>query len=117
MSTARPTGRRIYGLFEIDAAGTVTYSRLEGEAPANLPPPEFYGRDLFSEAAPFLNGEELRRVVNEFMAGNAPASSVTFTCLYEDGQEERVRVLLARMREQSADGHTKSVLMHIRKGS
>lgn len=117
MDTGPQTRHRMYGLFEIDAAGTVTYSRLEGESQAQRPHPELDGRNLFSEAAPFLNAEELRRVVNEFRAGNAPAKSITFTCLYEDGQAEQVRVLLARMREQSGAGHTKSVLMHIRKGS
>jgi hypothetical protein len=116
MSATLLPRQNFYGLFQLDTSGTVTYSRMEGEGKADRPPTEFDGRNFFLDAAPFLNAEELKRVVDDFRASAVPAASVTFVCEYEDGPEQ-VRVLLARMCEQSDNKLTKSILMHIRKVS
>lgn len=110
MSTAAMTGQKLYGLFEVDGGDTVLYSRPEGGGQAWGPRT---GHNFF-EAAPILNAEELRRVVDDFRRSGAPAKSVAFTCLYEDGPEH-VRMLMARMREDSDMSHVKSTLIHIRK--
>lgn len=104
------TGQKLSGLFEIDGGDTVLYSRPEGEAQAWGP---HTGHNFF-EAAPILNAEELRRVVDDFRQSDVPARSVVFTCLYEEGPEE-VRVLMARVREGSEERRTKSTLLHVRK--
>ena len=116
MSATLPARQNSYGLFQLDASGTVEYSRLEGEGQADRPHPEFNGRNFFLDTAPFLNAKELKRVVDDFRASGALATSVTFVCEYEDGPEQ-VRVLLARMHGRADDRRTKSILLHIRKGS
>ncbi len=116
MSATLLPRQTFYGLFQLDASGTVEYSRMEGEGKADPPHPEFDGHNFFLDAAPFLNVEELKRVVDDFRASGVPAASVTFVCDYEDGPEQ-VRVLLARLCEQSDNRRTKSILMHIRKVS
>lgn len=115
MSATLLARQTFYGLFELDSSGTVMYSRMEGEGPADRPHPEYDGRNFFLDAAPFLNAGELKRVVDDFRASDAPVTSVIFTCVYEDGPEQ-VRVLLARMRVQTDNKRTKSILLHIRKG-
>ena len=116
MSATLLTRQNFYGLFQLDASGAVEYSRMEGEGKADRPHLEFDGRNFFLDAAPFLNAEELKRIVDDFRASKVPATSVTFVCDCEDGPEQ-VRVLLARMCEQSDNKRTKSILMHIRKVS
>ena len=113
MSAQVLAGQKVYGLFELDDDNTVLYSRLDDDGGAALPSAGFNGQDFF-RAAPFLNAEELRQAVDDFRASGAPARSVTFTCHYEDGPEQ-VKVLLARLRERSDAGRTKSILAHIRK--
>ncbi len=72
------------------------------------------GRDFFSEVAPFENAEEFRQCINNFRASSRQASSINFTCRYQDGPLN-VRVLLARIRERPEAHLTKSILVHIRK--
>jgi len=116
MSATLLPRQNFYGLFQLDASGAVEYSRMEEKGKADRPHTEFDGRNFFLDAAPFLNAEELKRVVDDFRASAMPAASVMFVCDYEDGSEQ-VRVLLARMCEQSDNKRTKSILMHIRKVS
>ena len=106
---------KLFGLFELDAAGTVLYTRLEregGAAPGGAP--DYTGRNFYTEVAPFRNVVEFRSRVDGFSRGSQPAHSMDFTCDYEDGPL-LVRVLLARMREHSQTDVTKSVLVHIRR--
>ena len=104
------------GMFELDAAGTVLYSRADADAPTAGPAPDFTGRNFFDEAAGFANAGELRRRVSLFRAGGAQADSFDFTCEYDEGPV-RVRVLLARIRERTDHDNTSSVLIHVRRRS
>lgn len=72
------------------------------------------GRDFFSEVVPFENAEEFRQCINNFRASSRQASSISFTCRYQDGPLN-VRVLLARIRERPDEHLTKSILVHVRK--
>ncbi|HEX8097648.1 MAG TPA: hypothetical protein VF507_06410 [Pyrinomonadaceae bacterium] len=114
MSTSILAGKKFYGLLELDAAGTVLYSRVEKNGDGDDPPPDFSGSNFFTEVAPFENIEEFRRRLDGFKRGEVPAQSFTFTCQFVDGPVP-VRVLLARIRERSKGGHTKSILVHIRR--
>lgn len=110
------SGSAPLGMFELDAVGTVLYSRANADGPAGHgPAPDLKGRNYFDEAAGFANAAELRRRVNLFRAGGAQADSFDFTCEYEDGPVP-VRVLLARIRERgSGYDQTGSVLIHVRR--
>ena len=116
MSASTLTKRKLFGLFELDHAGTVLYSRIEPEAKADAAPPDVAGRNFYEEVAPFENVEEFRRRVSAFANGVSPADNFNFNCLYGDGAQP-VRVLLARVRERTSNDRTKSVLVHIRKGA
>ena len=102
--------RKLFGLVELDAAGTVLYARLESDGGA----PDYTGLNFYTEVAPFSNVVEFRDQLERFSRGSQPALSFDFTCDYEDGPVQ-VRVLLARIRERSQADETKSILVHIRR--
>ena len=106
--------RKLYGLIELDAAGTVLYSRLEGDGAGAGTGPDLTGRNFYTEVAPFRNVGEFRQQLDIFSRSTQPAQSLDFTCHYDDGPLA-VRVLLARIRERSRADATKSILVHIRK--
>ena len=107
--------RKLFGLVELDAAGTVLYSRFEsdGALPAGSAP-DNTGRNFYTEVVPFSNVVEFRSQLDRFSRGSQPALSFVFTCDYEDGPLQ-VKVLLARIRERPQADETKSVLVHIRR--
>jgi hypothetical protein len=108
------TWPKLFGMFELDAADTVLYSRVEQVGRGDgVPAPDLSGRGLFEGGGPFANAEELRRRINSFRSNGAQADSFDFTCEYDDGPVP-VRVLLARVRERADREVTKSVLIHIR---
>lgn len=107
--------RKLFGLVEIDSAGTVLYTRFEPDGtPQSGPAPDYTGRNFYTEVAPFRNVAEFRQCLESFGRGSQPAHSMDFTCDYEDGPL-LVRVLLARIRERSQADTTKSILVHIRR--
>jgi CheY-like chemotaxis protein len=109
------TARKLYGLFELDPAGTVLYARVEPDGtPQPGAAPDHTGRNFYTEVAPFRNVPEFKERLEAFSQGSQPAHSMGFTCDYEDGPL-LVRVLLARIRERSQADATKSVLVHIRR--
>jgi hypothetical protein len=108
--------QKLFGLFELDDAGTVLYSRIEPEG--GQPPgtePDINGLNFYEEVATFGNVEEFRRRVTQFARSSSPVDSFRFDCRYE-GSAQPVKVLLARIRERVDNERTKSVLVHIRKG-
>lgn len=107
-------GEKFFGLLELDAEGTVLYSRIEGDANGFNLAPNIRGRNFFDDVARFRNVDEFRRSIENFRRSSAQAESIIFTCQYEDGPQP-VRVLLARVRERPDRETTKSVLVHIRK--
>ena len=110
MSVSLLSAQELFGLFELDAAGTVLYYRIE---PAGTSP-DMAGHNFYDEVAPFENVEEFRRHVTQFTHGAKPADSFNFDCRYED-YAQPVRVLLARICERVDRNNTKSVLVHIRR--
>jgi len=106
---------KLFGLVELDAAGTVLYTRFE----SSVEPPSGgstggIGLNFYTEVAPFRNVVEFRELLEGFSRGSQPAHSMDFTFDYEDGPL-LVRVLLARIRERTSADVTKSILVHIRR--
>jgi hypothetical protein len=114
MSTSLDNQQKLFGLFELDPAGIVIYSRIEPDGDGNQAAPNVAGHDFFEAVAPFVNAEELRRRIRDFTNSNGQADNFHFTCQCDNGPLP-VKILLARIRENSNGRHTKSVLMHIRK--
>ncbi len=111
MSALLLTGQELLGLFELDNDGNVLYCRMDSEGTLQ----DMTGHNFYKEVAPFENIEEFRRYVTDFTRGGKAADSFDFDCRYE-GSDHPVRVLLARIRERWDRNHTKSVLVHIRRG-
>ena len=108
-------GGKFYGLLELDPSGMVLYSRVEPDGPGSgRSALDLTGRNFYTEVAPFKNVGEFRHQLDIFSRGQQPASSLDFTCQYDDGPLT-VRLLLARIRERSEQNTTKSILVHIRK--
>ena len=105
---------KIFGLLELDAAGRVLYSRLEGDGNLDGSAADVAGRNFFSEVAPFMNVEEFHQRLDNFNRSSAQAERFVFNCDYEDGAVP-VRVLLARNSSRSNDYRTKSLLVHIKR--
>jgi hypothetical protein len=106
--------QKLYGLIEIDQAGTVLYTRFEGDGAASFAALNTTGRNFYTEVAPFRNVGEFRRQLESFLRGTQPAHSIDFTFDYDDGPLPG-RVLLARISERAERDVTKSILVHIRR--
>jgi hypothetical protein len=106
--------QKLYGLIELDQAGTVLYTRFEGDAAASFSALNITGRNFYTEVAPFKNVGEFRQQLEHFRKGSEPAYSINFICHYADGPLP-VRILLARIRERTEQDVTKSILVHIRR--
>jgi hypothetical protein len=115
LSPAGAAPRKMFGLIELDSAGTVLYTRIEpdGESRPGRAP-DYTGQNFYTEVAPFRNVADFRKRLDDFSRGSQPAHTLDFTCDYEDGPL-LVRVLLARIRERTQSDATKSVLVHIRR--
>lgn len=114
MSSVILLQQKLFGLLELDAAGTVLYSRLEGGDKLADPAIDVAGLNLFSEVVPFLNIEEFQKRLDAFNRSSEHANSFVFNCDYEDGAVA-VRVLLARISERTNGDHARSLLVHIKK--
>ena len=94
--------RKLLGLLELDAAGTVLYSRLEDDGTPGDLASDLVGHDFYSEVAPFTNVEEFRQRLNTFSQSREPSLGFVFNCDYMDGAMP-VKVLLTRMTERTND--------------
>jgi hypothetical protein len=105
------------GLFELDTAGTVMYSRVNpniyDNASSAPPSSDFVGRNFFEEVAPFKNVEEFRRRFRHFACGSDSAEKFTFTCQFEERPAE-MKVMLTRISEREFDEDKKLIIVDIR---
>ncbi len=113
MKTLIPADRRFLGLIELDAAGTVLYSKIEGGGDESGAMPDVAGKNFYIEVAGFTNVEDFRRHLDIFAKSHSSADRFDFTCDYE-GDSVPVRVLLARIRERANNQLTKSILVYIK---
>ncbi len=114
MSAALLTAQELFGLFELDATGTVLYYRIEPGAKPGLNSPNTAGHNFYDEVAPFENVDEFRQCVTQFTQGGNLADSFNFDCRYE-GFAHPVKVLIARLRKDHRN--TNSVLVHFRRAA
>jgi hypothetical protein len=110
------TTHQFFGLLELDARGTVLYSRAESDGDQNRQSDDLIGQNFYSVVATFKNAWEFRRLIERFAKSREQAGSFTFVCKYEDS-DVSVKVLLARIREQSEGRSTKAILVHIKKAA
>jgi photoactive yellow protein len=103
------------GVFELDTAGTVMYSRVNPNvnAASFTPSSDLVGRNFFDEVAPFKNIEEFRRRFRHFARGSDSAEKFTFTCQFEEHPAE-MKVMLTRISEREFDEDKKLIIVDIR---
>jgi hypothetical protein len=106
--------QNLFGLYEIDPAGTVLYCRAEPSVNPRGDAAKLTGCNFFDEVAAFDNASEFRHRIGTFARSYSQADNFYFTCRFDDGALA-VKVLLARIHERSNGDHTKSILVHIRK--
>jgi hypothetical protein len=103
-----------FGLFELDADGTVLYFKPErnGDSPHLVP--SIVGENFFADVVPAANVKELKDQLVNFRRSHAPAASFDFTFSFEQGIIP-ARVLTARIHDRSEFGSTEFILVHLRK--
>jgi PAS domain-containing protein len=101
------------GLLEVDANGTVLYFKPDISNESACSAQDVVGRNLFTDVVLIAEDTEFQERIKTFRRGPMPADSFHFT--FGSGQNYlSVKVLLARIHEQSVMGSMESVLVHIR---
>jgi hypothetical protein len=101
------------GLLELDPSGTILYFKQDVES-ASPCSSDIVGHNLFTDIAPIAEDKEFQERIKTFRRRSAPADSFHFT--FNSGRDCLVvKVLLARIHEQSVLGNTESLLIHIRR--
>ena len=100
---------KLLGLFEIDEGGNILYSRSDPEAKPLI---DMTGRNFFELASPETR-MTLETKINRFVSGHDQADSFYITHRHSDG-EQRVKVLLGRIRHHNDGNASNSVLVHLR---
>ncbi len=107
---------QIFGLFELDAAGTVMYSKIDAPPDGIGLPADLVGRNFFDEIAPFENDAEIHRRFYCFAKSSDAAEKFTFTYSGEQPPIE-IKVMLTQVRQREYDERGKLIIVDIRKVS
>lgn len=101
---------RIFGLFELDAAGTVMYSRVDPHT-SGVGSASLVGRNFFDE---FTETTEIQSRFRFFAKGLTAAEKFTYT--YLNGQQPvGVKVMLTHISQRDYDAQEKLIIVDIRK--
>jgi hypothetical protein len=103
----------LFGLFELDEKGMVLYSRVEYEKPKSVPDKGLNGSNFLTVVEAFDGGNQIAEKITFFTTSSMVADSFRATLKGESGVLP-VKILLARIRDRSSAGRTKSVMVHIK---
>ncbi len=103
-----------FGLLELDAAGTVFCYKPDIEEDTRTPELDIIGKNFFTDVVPVAQAAELQAQFKRFRECHDPIRSLTFTFKSEHESIPTI-ILLASMREQSAQSRAETILVHIRK--
>lgn len=106
--------QKIYGLYEIDLEGTIIYARTDHHDALTVKASTLNGRNLFSDVINVPNSTVLRQRVLAFASSQSPADSFDYTLNHAGNQQQKVRVLLAVIRNPAHKAEAKSLIVHIR---
>jgi hypothetical protein len=110
MSEREPFDGPPIGFFELDGAGTVLYFKPDrGDAPEV----QVVGRNFYRDIEAVCRSRDFQEKVKGFGRGRQPADQFTHTFDPDHGGL-RVKVLLARIHEQTPEGGADSVFVHIK---
>lgn len=101
-----------FGLFELDAQGTVTrYSPASETAPV-FEARDIWGRNFFTEIAPVEQVVGFRLRFHSFMADGQAVERFTTTFTHGE-QTIKVQIMLAHITEKSDEGRKRLALVRI----
>ena len=104
----------ITGLFELNPAGTVLYSRIDAPHSSLNLPTDLVGQNFFDEIGAYANIIELRRRFQNFAKGTDAVENFTFT--YSSEQETvKARVMLTQINQRESNRTEKLIILDIRK--
>ncbi len=108
------TSQPLFGLFELDSAGKILYSRVESDGIVDNRKGSVTGLNFYDEVVTFKNVGEFRRHLDQFTVGGDSVGNFDFVCRFDDGCEQ-VKVRLVRVSEREFDGRAKLTIVDIRK--
>ena len=101
-----------FGLFELDAAGTVIRYSPASETAPTFEARDIWGRNFFTEIAPFEQVVGFRLRFHSFMENGQAVERFTTTFAY--GQQNiKVQIMLAHITEKSDEGRKRLALVRI----
>lgn len=104
----------LFGLFELDAAGTVLYSKINPQHSNFVLPTDLVGQNFFDEINEHLNVAELRRRFVDFAKGRDSVENFTF--VYPSEPEPfKTRVMLTKIYQRESGATEKLIILDIRK--
>lgn len=103
MNDASSKAPKFYGFYELDSAGIILYSQLEGDDKPDSTNKSIVGLNFFKEVLSCQNGADLRRRFKSFVTGKITTDSFVFNCKTAE-RTAPARVLLARVFGNSVPG-------------
>ena len=102
----------LFGMFELDAAGTVIHYSPATEERKDSLPENILGRNFFERLASIREVEEVKRRFHNFMADGT--SFERFTISFPYNQESiKVQIVMAHVSEKSENGRERFALLRV----
>lgn len=108
-----PASPTLFGIYEMDAAGTVFYHKSEMGKLPDQNAPSVVGLNFFDEVAAFENIKEFQRRFKNFLADSHVSDNFNFDFQLQE-QILNGRVRLMRVRERQNDESSDLVIVDIR---
>jgi hypothetical protein len=105
---------QLFGLFELDDAGTILYSRPSENGEPRENGRSIVGQNFFEEMGPIENGDFLRQHFRNFLESKRSMDSFLFEGSYAE-TPLRARILMTRGHETHHDPPAGIVIMDIKK--
>lgn len=108
------TSQNLFGVYEMDAAGTVFYHKAIAGNRADESVPSLIGHNFFDEIGVFQNVKEFQQRFKYFVNNSHPADGFNFDFQLPE-KVLGIRVRLVRVRETQDDQTSNLIIVDIRK--
>ncbi|MCA1624783.1 MAG: hypothetical protein LC768_00965 [Acidobacteria bacterium] len=108
------TPHNLFGVFELDSAGTVMYYGKRNDGNLLESKPNLIGRNFFEEAATFENVLDFQRRFKRFVSDSFSTDNFNFSFRSREDVTE-AKVMLLHVRERDFDKSINLVIVDIRK--
>lgn len=108
------TPQNLFGVFELDTAGTVLYCGARKDSNTLEPELNLVGRNFFEEASAFENVRGFQNRFKRFVSDSFSTDSFNFSFRTREKVTE-AKVMLLNVRERDFDNSASLVIVDIRK--